>query len=329
MRAARAQPTVFIGSSGNAVHLVGMVSGALSRIAKPDPWPGALPQTRTIFESLMEKAHAVDFAVFVFQPEDMLKKPDGETYLAIRDNVLFEFGLFLGALGRERTFAIMPKEAERHLPADLRGVLLGIFNPKKPSQRSMVVGVRAHRNRDQETRPLQARSAGHVFADLTAASGRILRSLEESSERRLAVLASTAAAVVTDVLEKRLSGDLHLTIHLVNPNHPLKAMLPRHWPKATRETLRRLAELVSKPRRTVDCWLYNHVPCVHGFMIDNRELFIGFYRWEDGRLVGAHAPYRHYYREASTEDHFVLFESWLNAPTARPKPLPKMGLRTR
>ena len=160
--------------------------------------------------------------------------------------------------------------------------------------------------------------------DLAAASAAILHSLKKSTERRLAVLAATAGAVIPDVFERKLTGDLHVTIHLANPDSPLNATLPPHWPDASRSTLRRLAELAAshKPRLTVDCWLYDHAPCVHGFMIDNRELFIGFYRWEDGRLVGAQAPYYYYFRDASTEDYFVLFESWLKSPTARPEPLP-------
>jgi hypothetical protein len=130
------------------------------------------------------------------------------------------------------------------------------------------------------------------------------------------------------VLEKRLPpGNLHLTMHLVNPDHPQKEMLPSHWPSASRATLERLAHFIRRhgSRITVDAWTYDHIPCVHGFMIDNHELFVGYYRWVDSQLVGAQCPYRHYIREPATEDHFEVFESWLNAPSARRVDLPAVS----
>ena len=117
------KPTAFIGSSGSARQVARLVGRTLEETVCVDPWPIALPQGRTIFESLIAKAKTADFAVFVFVPEDTVQRPDRKPYLSIRDNVLFEFGLFLGELGPDRTFAIMPRGAEGDLPADLRGSL--------------------------------------------------------------------------------------------------------------------------------------------------------------------------------------------------------------
>jgi hypothetical protein len=42
---------------------------------------------------------------------------------AIRDNVVFEFGLFVGALGLNRCFLVMPRDSEPlHMPTDLLGL---------------------------------------------------------------------------------------------------------------------------------------------------------------------------------------------------------------
>jgi len=49
----------------------------------------------------------------------MLIKRDAEANAA-RDNVLFELGLFMGALGRERTYVVNEKSVR--LPTDLAGI---------------------------------------------------------------------------------------------------------------------------------------------------------------------------------------------------------------
>ena len=48
----------------------------------------------------------------------LIKRADEVT--TARDNVLFELGLFMGALGRERTFIVTEKSVR--LPTDLAGI---------------------------------------------------------------------------------------------------------------------------------------------------------------------------------------------------------------
>lgn len=45
-----------------------------------------------------------------------------------RDNIIFELGLFVGRLGRKRSFVVMPKGIEGlHLPSDLVGLNMATF----------------------------------------------------------------------------------------------------------------------------------------------------------------------------------------------------------
>jgi hypothetical protein len=69
-----------------------------------------------------------DFGVFIFAPDDILKLKD-QTHAAVRDNVLFEFGLFMGKLGKERVVFVLPEEqGNLRLPSDLLGISTVTFD---------------------------------------------------------------------------------------------------------------------------------------------------------------------------------------------------------
>jgi hypothetical protein len=62
-----------------------------------------------------------EFAVFIFTPDDVVEMR-GERRVAVRDNVIFELGLFVGALGPRRCFFVVPYDVDLHLPSDLIGI---------------------------------------------------------------------------------------------------------------------------------------------------------------------------------------------------------------
>ena len=79
------------------------------------------------------------FGLFVFAP-DNLTRIRGHAIETTRDNVIFELGLFIGRLGRERTFIVMPKDiVDLHLPSDLLGVNTVSFT--KPENPKLLVGA--------------------------------------------------------------------------------------------------------------------------------------------------------------------------------------------
>lgn len=72
-------------------------------------------------ESLFKQAGSSDFAVFIFTPDDEVKMRD-KTFNIVRDNVLFELGVFMGILGRERCFIVHSEEEMPEFPTDLKGI---------------------------------------------------------------------------------------------------------------------------------------------------------------------------------------------------------------
>jgi predicted nucleotide-binding protein len=77
---------------------------------------------RTIIEKF--EAHAdAGFAVVILTPDDLgtRREEPGELAPRARQNVIFEFGFFIGKLGREKVCVLYKKDVE--IPSDFAGVL--------------------------------------------------------------------------------------------------------------------------------------------------------------------------------------------------------------
>jgi CRP/FNR family cyclic AMP-dependent transcriptional regulator len=117
------QPLIFVGSSSEQVEIAREIQSGLAH----DPmvvnvWTDSVFQaSRTSIENLMRAVAEADFAVLVIAPEDHIVSRETE-YLGPRDNVLFELGLFMGGIGRERTLIVKPRGIDTKLPSDLLGV---------------------------------------------------------------------------------------------------------------------------------------------------------------------------------------------------------------
>ena len=67
----------------------------------------------------------------------------GATKNVARDNVIFELGLFMGGLGRERTFMVYDRSRPPDLPSDLAGVTAATFAPHASGNLDAAVGPAA------------------------------------------------------------------------------------------------------------------------------------------------------------------------------------------
>lgn len=69
----------------------------------------------------MKKAESIDSSLFIFSPDD-ISIIKNKQKVVVRDNVLFELGLFIGSIGKERCFILKPRSIDLHFPTDLLGV---------------------------------------------------------------------------------------------------------------------------------------------------------------------------------------------------------------
>ena len=123
------KPRIFLGSSGQQEKLLQALARGLQEIADVDPWTTVFNPGVSTLDRLVELTREVDFAAFVFAQDDWTMKgasrDDGQA--APRDNVVFEAGLFGGALGIRRTFILHANGAK--LPTDLLGLTSIRYDP--------------------------------------------------------------------------------------------------------------------------------------------------------------------------------------------------------
>jgi len=116
------KPKIFIASSSEALREAQAINTVLDHDFEPTLWTsGTFSLSSTTLPDLVSKSSYVDFAVFIFTPDDIANIRE-KSHQVARDNVVFELGLFIGAIGRERSFIIQPRDTKLHLPSDLLGV---------------------------------------------------------------------------------------------------------------------------------------------------------------------------------------------------------------
>lgn len=122
---------IFIGSSVNGLEIAQGIKKNLikSLHAEVQCWNDYFfePEEGT-FENLFKKAIFYDFAIFAATIDDDLTQKrindnntvDEKKCQSLRDNVVFEYGLFSGALGKKHVFLVVEEKAD--LPTDFYGV---------------------------------------------------------------------------------------------------------------------------------------------------------------------------------------------------------------
>jgi predicted nucleotide-binding protein len=119
----REKPAVFIASSSEGLRFAECIYSALRRMdVVPYIWSrGVFEAGKTTIEDLVKSTGESDFAIIVTSKDDITTSR-GSRRTSPRDNVIFELGLFMGALSRERTLVLVPKGVDFKVPSDLLGM---------------------------------------------------------------------------------------------------------------------------------------------------------------------------------------------------------------
>jgi predicted nucleotide-binding protein len=114
------KPRVFLGSSTEGVQYANIIQVGLERKTTCVVWnQGVFGLSSGTLETVVSECRNFSFAVLVLTPDDTRIKGNQPSVVP-RDNVIFELGLFMGALGRDRVFILVQKGTS--LPTDLAGV---------------------------------------------------------------------------------------------------------------------------------------------------------------------------------------------------------------
>jgi len=132
---------MFIGSSVEGLATAKAVQVLLDRACEAEVWSqGTFGLSEGTLESLVLALGRFDFAVLVLTPDD-LTVSRGKDRPVARDNVVFELGLFIGALGRDRTFMLFDRTRPPALPTDLAGVTAATFEPHASGNLEAALGA--------------------------------------------------------------------------------------------------------------------------------------------------------------------------------------------
>jgi hypothetical protein len=84
-------------------------------------------------DSLLKELDASDAGIFVLRGDDLTTSRDTTAH-SVRDNVIFEVGMFMGRLGRDRTFMLTPTDQAPRLWSDVYGITTAGYDESRVSR---------------------------------------------------------------------------------------------------------------------------------------------------------------------------------------------------
>ncbi len=139
--AQKKRSSVFIGSSSEGLSIARTLQVGLDYDCEVTIWnQGVFGLSEGTLESLVKVLERFDFAILVLTPDDLIISR-GETTSSARDNILFELGLFMGGIGRNRTFIVYDRTQTLKMPSDLAGVTMLTFAPHKDGNLEASLGA--------------------------------------------------------------------------------------------------------------------------------------------------------------------------------------------
>jgi hypothetical protein len=131
------RPVIFIGTSEEGLELGEALQQNLVDAFEAQLWTQDVFQpSHSVLTDLLSIRNKAYYAAFILTGDDVRRSRHKQAAVP-RDNLIFELGLFMGALGRDRVFAIAPRRERPNLPSDLLGITtLDYYEPDKAGWQS-------------------------------------------------------------------------------------------------------------------------------------------------------------------------------------------------
>lgn len=147
------RPSIFIGSSKEGLAVAKLIESGINDIAECRLWTDAFELGKSNFDNLISQIAFYDYAIMIATGDDVIRSRK-KSQKGVRDNVLFEFGMFAGGLGRSRVFYVM--EADTKIPSDLLGITLPFIPaPSSPdfseAMTAVIEAIKRHINDKEKT----------------------------------------------------------------------------------------------------------------------------------------------------------------------------------
>jgi CRP/FNR family cyclic AMP-dependent transcriptional regulator len=133
-------PILFVGSSKEGLPVASALAAEIPNdVASVTLWSkGVFGASHFPIEDLAALLQNADFAALLASADDTVVSRGKESQ-APRDNIVFELGLFMGALSRQRTFLVVPQGVDIKIPTDLLGINTVLYDPTASTPKDAVV----------------------------------------------------------------------------------------------------------------------------------------------------------------------------------------------
>lgn len=133
------KPRIFIGSSTEGLYAAEYIKQYFSPDYECVVWnEDVFKFNKSFLETLLNSASLFDFGFLIFTKDDVALSRDN-VFETARDNVIFEYGLFLGRLGIDRAFVVIEKDAK--IPSDFLGYTLTQMETTKDAAGKVTVNT--------------------------------------------------------------------------------------------------------------------------------------------------------------------------------------------
>jgi len=311
---------IFIGSSRESKPTIEWIAALIVECGhQPLPWydPKAFPAGDITLPRLIELSKAVDAAILVFSEDDrMISRGTKESQP--RDNVLLEYGLFVGALGPQRS--VICTVGKPKIPVDVAGITyVNASNEHgaRPRLKEWLLSIQSQA-RERVRQPNETQIGYFLTSEHERFTERVRDRL--AGANTIVMLGSGLAilgrpAVVENLMTRAASGKCKVEIYMANPFSPaVETRLIEEEqgsirpPDGQRGLLDRVATLLDSWRRvgspkSVTINLCAHYPTFALIIVDD-EYFVYPYSY---RMLGNFSPVFAFRKKDNTHRDIVTF----------------------